>query len=198
MSTTESGAYFLNGAVTTTQSMNVASPSHSGSNAAEYFLPSENEWYKAAYYVGGGTNAGYWTYPTQSNIAPNNSLVLATSTSNEANCLYNGGDSDPTNYLTAVGTFLASPGPYGTYDMGGDLQQWNETAVNSSSRGRRGGFWDNNATSMASSIRDSNDPAIEDDTIGFRVASSVAVPEPGSISLLLACAVVFGIWRLGW
>ncbi len=154
------------------------------------------EWYKAAYYVGGGTNAGYWTYPTQSNIAPNNSLVLATSTSNEANCLYNGGDSDPMNYLTAVGTFSASPGPYGTYDMGGDLQQWNETAVNSSSRGRRGGFWDNNATSMASSIRDSNDPAIEDDTIGFRVASSVAVPEPGSISLLLACAVVFGIWRL--
>ena len=35
---------------------------------ATYFIPSENEWYKAAYYKGGGTNAGYWTYPTQSNV----------------------------------------------------------------------------------------------------------------------------------
>ena len=41
---------------------------------ATYFIPSENEWYKAAYYKGGSTNAGYWTYPTQSNTAPSNML----------------------------------------------------------------------------------------------------------------------------
>lgn len=39
------------------------------SNAA-YHIPTENEWYKAAYYKGGSTNAGYWLYATQSNSAP--------------------------------------------------------------------------------------------------------------------------------
>lgn len=37
---------------------------------AKYFLPSENEWYKAAYYKGGSTNAGYWTYATKSDTQP--------------------------------------------------------------------------------------------------------------------------------
>ena len=63
LSTTESGAYYVNGATSRTALMAVASPAHSGSGAAKYFLPSENEWYKAAYYAGGGTNAGYWAYP---------------------------------------------------------------------------------------------------------------------------------------
>ena len=39
-------------------------------SGALYYIPNENEWYKAAYYKGGSTNAGYWTYATQSNVAP--------------------------------------------------------------------------------------------------------------------------------
>ncbi|MDO8586972.1 MAG: SUMF1/EgtB/PvdO family nonheme iron enzyme [Armatimonadota bacterium] len=39
---------------------------------ARWFLASEDEWYKAAYYKGGGTNAGYWDYATQSDIHPSN------------------------------------------------------------------------------------------------------------------------------
>jgi formylglycine-generating enzyme required for sulfatase activity len=39
------------------------------SNAA-YYIPTENEWYKTAFYKGGSTNAGYWLYGTQSNTAP--------------------------------------------------------------------------------------------------------------------------------
>ena len=93
---------------------------------AAFFLPSENEWYKAAYYKGGGTNAGYWTYPTESNTAPGNTLPDG---GNSANCWINGVYTDPTDYLTPVGAFSASPGPYGTSDMGGDVIQWNETDV---------------------------------------------------------------------
>lgn len=37
---------------------------------ATYHIPTENQWYKAAYYKGGGTNAGYWVYATQSDTAP--------------------------------------------------------------------------------------------------------------------------------
>ena len=58
-SSTESGAYSINGAISNTAMMAVTR-----NPGAAFFLPSENEWYKAAYYKGGGTNAGYWTYPT--------------------------------------------------------------------------------------------------------------------------------------
>jgi len=37
---------------------------------ARYYIPTENEWYKAAYYKSGNLNAGYWTYATQSNTGP--------------------------------------------------------------------------------------------------------------------------------
>ncbi len=57
--TTENGAY----------NMSLADPSRDSN--ANFFIPNENEWYKAAYYKGGSTNAGYWIYATQSNTAPN-------------------------------------------------------------------------------------------------------------------------------
>ena len=48
---TETGAYTLNGATN-----GVGFTKNPG---ATCWIPSENEWYKAAYYKGGGTNAGY-------------------------------------------------------------------------------------------------------------------------------------------
>jgi formylglycine-generating enzyme required for sulfatase activity len=194
--TTETGAYALDGATSQAALMAVSSPAHSGVSAPTYFLPTENEFYKAAHFdhtLNGG-NGGYWTYPTKSNLAPSNSLVLASTSNNDAN-YDNGGYTDPANYLTPVGTFAASPGPYGTYDMGGDVWQWNETSISGSCRGLRGGSWINNSSSLASSLRNDYYPADENFSIGFRVASSVAVPEPGSLALLLAGAVAFGAWR---
>jgi formylglycine-generating enzyme required for sulfatase activity len=67
--TTEGGAYTLIGRVSGNA---VAKNSN-----ASYHMPTENEWYKAAYYKGGGTNAGYWKYATQSNLDP--TPVLANS-----------------------------------------------------------------------------------------------------------------------
>ena len=45
---------------------------------ATYYIPTENEWYKAAYYSGGGTNTNYWLYATQSNTAPTTVTASAT------------------------------------------------------------------------------------------------------------------------
>jgi formylglycine-generating enzyme required for sulfatase activity len=165
---------------------------------ATYFIPTENEWYKADYYNGGNTGAGYWTYPTKSNTAPINTLP---DTGNHANFYDaygtgNGGYTDPTNILTPVGAFSQSPGPYGTYDQGGDLFQWNEANVTGSSRGLRGGSWGLYSNDLASYIRDDLDPTYEGSDVGFRVASSAASPEPGGIAMLLAGALAFGIWRL--
>jgi formylglycine-generating enzyme required for sulfatase activity len=190
--TTEMGAYTLSG---DTSNLN----SETRNPGATYFIPSENEWYKAAYYVGGGTNAGYWSYPTSSNTAPVNTLP---DTGNHANFYDdlgtgNGGYTDPTNLLTPVGSFDLSPGPYGAYDMGGDVWQWNETDNEGSFRGLRGGSYFVDSDVMESSFRNSALPTAEHAVFGFRVAaSSVAVPEPGGIALFLAGAVAFGIWRL--
>jgi formylglycine-generating enzyme required for sulfatase activity len=61
-STTENGAYTLSGATT--------GNAVSKNAGAKYHIPTEDEWYKAAYYKGGGTNAGYWSYATQSDTEP--------------------------------------------------------------------------------------------------------------------------------
>ena len=154
---------------------------------ATYFIPSEDEWYKAAYYdptLNGGAG-GYWAYPTGSNSAPSN--VLSAIGTNNANFITgtfpNITFTDPTNYSTPVGCFADSPGPYWTYDMGGDIDQWNETGISGSWRGLRGGSWDGYSDYMAADYRNAGLPTVEVDYVGFRVAS---VPEPGSLALLLA------------
>ena len=155
---------------------------------ATYFIPTEDEWYKAAYYdptLNSGAG-GYWSYPTKSNSTPSN--ALSGSGSNNANCFMSG-YSDPTNYLTPVGAFTDSPGPYGTYDMGGNVYQWNEANIGGSSRGLRGGSFNNSPNGLASADRVGGDPTGEIyDVIGFRVAS---VPEPSSITLVVAGALGF-------
>ena len=81
------------------------------SPTATWVIPTNNEWYKSAYYVGGGTNAGYWLYPTQDNDAPVSNL-LSTAGTNNANFFSTVTDSntDPVNFLTSVGAFGALPG----------------------------------------------------------------------------------------
>jgi hypothetical protein len=186
--TTEMGAYTLNGDTTNLMT-------ETRNPGATYFIPSENEWYKAAYYKSGGTNAGYWAYPTQSNIAPNNSLVLARTSNNDAN-YYISNLTDP-NCLTPVGTFSASPGPYGTYDMGGDVWEWNEATIPGSFRGVRGGSWQYySSIPLASSTRRISGPPYGNNDFGFRVASSVAVPEPSTLALLAAGALA--LLGYGW
>ncbi len=193
LTTTEDGSYYLNGATSDTDLMAVTRKAN-----ATYVIPSENEWYKAAYYdpnKPGG--AGYWTYPTKSNTAPIN--ILSSTGTNNANFFDdlgtgNGGWTDPTNYLTPVGAFSNSPGAYGTYDMGGDVYQWNETATTSSTRGVLGGYFDEGPEELAASaVGEGEDlrPSVEFVSFGFRVAS---VPEPGSITLLICGAIAGLIW----
>jgi formylglycine-generating enzyme required for sulfatase activity len=181
--TTETGAYTLNGAVTDAALMAITRNA-----GATYFIPSENEWYKAAYY--NASTASYWLYPTQSNTQPSN--VLSATGTNNANY---GGYTDPLNYLTPVGAFAASPGPYGTYDMGGDVYQWNEANIGGLYRGMRGGGWSYASYSLAASSSNNFEPAFDRDSLGFRVAS--AVPEPGSIILVVCgglCLLAYA-WR---
>jgi len=146
------------------------------SGETHWLLPSENEWYKAAYYKGGNTNAGYWAYPFQSNAVPVSQAPPGGS--NSANFYGPSGfalthsttfDSSLT-YVTDVGAYSSGRSPYGAYDMGGNVWQWNETIIGSA-RGIRGSGWYDSSDYLASSNSLSQVPAAESAYIGFRVAS---------------------------
>jgi formylglycine-generating enzyme required for sulfatase activity len=193
-SSTETGAYTLvNG-----QTSGMA-PARNAN--AKFYIPTEDQWYKAAYYKGGNTNAGYWDYATQSDTAP------APVTSGSTGIGSAGGVGNFANYKDAadwngqngnVTTVATNGGPsaYDLYDMGGNVQEWNDLTGNAnSSRGLRGGKWTSFfPTDMSSSDSITYDASFANDTIGFRLA---AVPEPSTWVMGLAgiaCAG-WGAWR---
>ena len=107
---------------------------------------------------------------------------------------------DSGKYTTLVGEFQNSASPYGTFDQGGNVSEWNEAIISGGFRGLRDGSFFYMDVNPASFYRgygpDTPTPTYEIPSIGFRVASVASVPEPGSIALLLSCAVAFGIWRI--
>ena len=89
--------------------------------------------------------------------------------------------------VTSVGT-NGGPSAYGAFDMSGNIEEWNDlTGAAGSSRGLRGGYWGSYASGLSSSGRYTSDPSDGGSYIGFRLA---AVPEPSSLSLLLAGGAV--------
>jgi sulfatase modifying factor 1 len=177
---TEIGAYTLNGAAAGITRKNIA---------ATWWIPSEDEWYKAAYYKGGGTNAGYWPYPTQSDSAPGNRIGGA---ANQAN--YHDGDyavtqsasfSNAQNYLTEAGVFSNSGSAYGTFDQAGNVWEWNDAVFFGNERVLRGGSWYDYGTDdgyLRSSFRYVFPPWSEFRNVGFRVASGTG-PLPPALAL---------------
>jgi formylglycine-generating enzyme required for sulfatase activity len=173
---TETGAYTItvDGIVNNTITRNPG---------AITFLTSENEWYKAAYYSPGGT---YFDYPTGTN-AETGCVAPGSDTGNSANCRGAGG------VLTDVGAYGLSDSPYGTFDQGGNVWEWNEQIFSGSDRVVRGGSWLDLAAYFAASNELSPDPTLEVSSLGFRVAS--LVPEPGQVLLVLAGGLVLAAAR---
>ena len=188
---TETGAYTLNGATAGIITK---------SAGATWWIPSEDEWYKAAYYKGGGTNAGYWDYPTQSDTAPGNVVGGAPNQANSRNEVYSvtqsASYSSELNYLTDVGAFSSSASAYNTYDQGGNVMEWSDAvaATNASRRLASGGSWAANEFVLASAnSREDFDPSSDEyGFIGFRLAT---VPEPSTYALLLMAGAGWLLWR---
>jgi sulfatase modifying factor 1 len=188
---TETGAYTLNNAT--------SGPAPAVNSGASYFLPTEDQWYKAAYYKGSGTNAGYWDYATQSDTAPtevtadSSGIGSAGSTGNFANfnnaADWNGQDGN----ATTVGT-NGGASAYGAFDMSGNIFEWNDlTGAAGELRGVRGGRWGSGASDLSSSSRFTYGTGLGSINIGFRLASPVPVPEPSTWLMGLA-----GIACAGW
>ena len=178
---TETGAYTLSGN-TGIITKNVG---------ASVYLPSEDEWYKAAYYdptpgAGGGDN--YWLYASQSDTVP--TIASANSTgditnpgANVANYASGADWNGQTGNVTTVGSAGALAESYfGTADQGGNVLEWNDAVISGSSRGLRGGSFSLDGNNLRASDRNDNGPSSESNRIGFRVAS---VPEPTSLLLTM-------------
>jgi formylglycine-generating enzyme required for sulfatase activity len=185
LATTEDGSYYLNGGTTNEQLLAVTRKA-----SARYVIPTEDEWYKAAYYdcdKPGG--AGYWDYPTKSNSIPSNILSLTANNNANFNASFGGNDytiGSPYWY-TEAGAFANSSGPWGTFDQGGNVWEWNEAVLPDpahmwdATRGVRGGDWNSPYTTLQASYRNGLDPGSGRYSAGLRVAE---VPEPATMSLL--------------
>lgn len=174
---TETGAYTLNGAMTGIFTKNVD---------AKYWIPSENEWYKAAYY--NPATGNYSLYATGSDSTPQNAVNVQGAVNYK---WYNGSENvfavtqnatdDPNqNYLTDVGAY-GTQSFYGINDMNGNVYEWND-AVISANRGLRGGSWVRENSYLLSSNRGDGNPTSDSVHIGFRLAG---IPEPSSLVLVV-------------
>ena len=185
--TTESGAYH-----------DVGNQALFGRNAgARFFIPTEDEWYKAAYHgQAAGLAASYFNYPTGTNAVPGRDMTEATNSGNNANYYLGGYLIGNPYYRTVAGEFELSDSPYGTFDQGGNVSEWNETAVVTSlSRGLRGGSFLTHldlSDLLHASLRSSTVPANESISVGFRVAS---IPEPSTLCLGSMAMITLLLWR---
>ena len=148
----EDGAYTLNGA---TSGIFLAN------TRAQIYIPSENEWYKAAYY--NATNTSYSLYPNGKN----------TISGDDANFY--------SSAFVPVGSYISASSSYGTFDQGGNAWEWHDGVFYSEYRGVRGGAFASAIFDMSSSINLLSDPTFEG-FAGFRLAS---VPEPTSMVLTM-------------
>jgi hypothetical protein len=146
---------------------------------AFYFLPSEDEWYKAAYYNHVGSN--YFVYPIGGDAIP---APVASGTSAGTAVYDLGFLLEPAPANTAGGASA-----YGTSGQGGNVWEMLETSFDeangdpTTSRVVRGGAWRSPAANLSSLNRAFEFlPFYENEDVGFRVAS---IPEPSTHALLL-------------
>ncbi len=159
---TESGSYtLLGGTPTPTNGLSITR-----NPGTSVWLSSEDEWYKAAYY--NPVSRSYFQFPTASNTAPTAAAPPGGSKSANYNLAV--------GHLTDVGAYSSSPSPYGTFDQGGNLYQWNEALIIGTDRGIRGGAFSLISNGLLYSSRGYSDPTAKGSVIGFRLASVPFLP----------------------
>jgi len=117
LTTTEDGSYYLNGATSDAALLAVTREAD-----AQYVIPTEDEWYKAAYHKNDGATGDYFDYATSSDVVPSNDLVDP-DPGNNANFNHSDDTLGSPYWRTEVGEFENSSSPYGTFDQNGNVYE---------------------------------------------------------------------------
>jgi sulfatase modifying factor 1 len=136
---------------------------------ARYWIPTDDEWYKAAYHQpsgAGGDPSHYWNYPTRSNEPPFPEEPPGFGPNTVNACCATSW------FATAVGAYVEAGSYYGTFDQAGNVEEWTEEIVYVTNRRLRGGSWGYNEYYSKKTDFEFDTPDYEADGIGFRVAGS--------------------------
>jgi len=177
LTTTEDGAYFLDG---------IGELDDNGledvlrESDANWVIPSEDEWYKAAYHKNDGATGNYWNYPTSADGGVSQELI----------------DPDPGNnatfsinqvsftigapyWRTEGGAHENSESAYGTFDQGGNVMEFTEAVPEPNIRRIRGGSWLLAGSQMsASQVDDVMHSSDQFNDLGFRVVTLTEPSQP--------------------
>jgi formylglycine-generating enzyme len=189
---TETGVYTLNGNSITAVTRNLSNPN-------QVFLPTRNEWYKAALHQPasqGGDTDNFWRFATRSNEFP--VVGTATATGDIANPgpttvnWQSGADWNGQNgNVTTVGS-AGNTSFYGAFDMNGNVQEWLQDTSTLGGLNNRfitgGNFFAVPTFGILPEDSFLAPPLSEDSSTGFRFASPI--PAPGAAALLGIAGIV--------
>lgn len=164
---------------------------------ARYWIPTLDEWLKAAHYDPNkpnpdGTTGGWWQYGNSSDAPFTYGLPPLMGGNGTANSGY----WNPSPFSVPLGSYTGVQSPWGLYDVAGGTAEWTESirTLLSGTKIRYvdGSFWSEDATSA-----DINDqllsvaddfPHIPTYEYGLRIASSI--PSPGSLTLVVGALCI--------
>jgi formylglycine-generating enzyme required for sulfatase activity len=182
LTTTEDGAYFLNGI---SEIDDTALEAVVREPDAIWAIASEDEWYKAAYHRNDGVTGNYWSNPTAANGAVSN-LLVDPDPGHNATCRANQIDTiGAPYYRTEGGAHENSESPYGTFDQGGNVMEFTEAVPESDIRRMRGGSWSQGCSQVASNqIDDVMHSSDQFNDLGFRVVTLAEPSQPQPVPAL--------------
>ncbi|MCA9237699.1 MAG: SUMF1/EgtB/PvdO family nonheme iron enzyme [Planctomycetales bacterium] len=172
-------------------------------STATFFLPNNDEWYKAAYHQNDGVTANYWDYPMSSDDIPYSDdpdSVNTPDSSNTANFFKDDSNANGFDdgyavtgqplldaneyYLSEVGAYGTAMSPYGTFDQGGNAAEVTEPFPGPPGLNifiLRGGSFSSGSNGLNAATRVLARDGSYAARYGFRVASRI--PEPSTLLL---------------
>jgi formylglycine-generating enzyme required for sulfatase activity len=178
---TETGTYLMSGSAPYTRAVN-----------AQIFLPSQDEWYKAAFYNSVSGSYNLWANGSAVTTPVATVSGSAGLASNQAN--FNNVNA-PIG-VTNTGIYTSSASPYQVYDMMGNVAEMTDT-FSGSSYFLYGGSWQSLAADTGSlAATQLRTISQRNAQLGFRIATVAPVPEPGTIAL--AATGMVGLVGAGW
>ena len=179
--TTEDGAYYLNGATNVTALMAVSRESD-----WKWALPTDSEWFKTGYHKNDGDTPNYFIFPTSSDTAPGMAKNLTNfpdgPLEDPGNYANYGGVYDEVTRHTHVGDLEDSASPYGTFDQCGNAKEWTEgKGASDTQRSSLGGNFNDSSNYELSKIKRTTDPTTALWGLGFRVVTG---PPAGTLIVI--------------